>query len=143
MTASEMRAAIKAAYRAKKLTALHRDVLYAINTLIAENPSERRLAGVAGCSISTVKRAKARAKSLNLFHWTRRVVAGIGWRAQISNAYHRGPGQIQYSSMFSRSLSLNLSERTIGLTDDVLAARDALADVARRMEGRLRRLRPG
>jgi DNA-binding transcriptional MocR family regulator len=50
-------------------------------------PSHQELANAAHTSRRTVIRALARLRELGLLTWTRRVVCGKGWRAQVSNAY--------------------------------------------------------
>lgn len=85
-------AAVTAAWRdlphGQRPTRLH---LYIAKILAGwgagRSPRHGQLARACCCSTRTVQRALARLHALGLLSWTRRVVRGPGWRAQISNAY--------------------------------------------------------
>lgn len=110
MPATAFSAAIEAAYRNRQLTRPRVHVLYAVQRLIHEHPSHKRLAAVTRTSISTVRRALADAQRLGLLTWDRRVIGMPGARLQIANAYSLNAGPIGYSSTYKpRSFSLNTS----------------------------------
>ncbi len=71
----------------QRLTRLHLHIYAKLVCWRQPTPRHRDLARAAHCSLRTVKRALTRLRANGLLGWTRRVVRGIGWRAQISNAY--------------------------------------------------------
>jgi len=88
MTRTPFQSALEAAYAARKLTRLHVHIGYLLHGWRSRCPTHRKLAQAAKCSIRTVQRALSRLHELGLLSWTRRVLACVGFRAQIANAYH-------------------------------------------------------
>ena len=86
-------AAVEKARRSKEkfegrgVTALHVKIAVSLAYARLTNPSHRSLARRAGCSSRTVRRALRILHGLGLLSWTRIVVRGRGWRAQVSSAY--------------------------------------------------------
>lgn len=84
-------------------------------------PSHQQLANATHTSRRTVIRALKRLHALGLLTWTRRVVAGRGWRAQIANSY-----------AFSQSSLSFLVLRTSATLSQPAPALDLAAITARR-----------
>ena len=132
--------AVEAAWRnraampkGQRLTRLHVHVAAKLAFWRGSNPSHRQLARSARCSTRTVQRALARLHGMGLLSWTRRVLKGRGWRAQIANAYHfLSNASLTYQSLKSPA---NLSPSGGG--GDAAIARDILERRARVIQGRL------
>ncbi|CAB4137797.1 hypothetical protein UFOVP326_86 [uncultured Caudovirales phage] len=75
----------------RRLTRLHVHIAAKLAYWRSTTPRHRALARAARCSTRTVRRALDRLRALELLSWTRRVVRGVGWRAQVSNAYRLAP----------------------------------------------------
>jgi hypothetical protein len=87
----------------------------------ARFPRHRQLAHAARCSVRTVRRALARLHDLGLLSWTRTVLAGPGWRAQIAN---------DYALLSEASLSYQALRTSAKLTACAAPATSAAADLA-------------
>jgi predicted ArsR family transcriptional regulator len=73
------------------------------------NVTHRAIARAAKCSARTVRRALARLRTLGLLAWTRRVVVGRGWRAQIANRYTIVPKPLSSASLESIRIQCSVS----------------------------------
>ncbi len=71
----------------RRLTGNHVLVARKLAFSLSHAPKHRELAAKTGLSTKTVQRALAILHELGLLSWTRRVLKGPGWRAQIANAY--------------------------------------------------------
>src|ERR1044072_1302426 len=82
---------LEAAYRARRITAVHHRVgealLRRLSTEGQCDPSQVTLANDAGCNERTVRRAIVRMRALGLLRWQQRITRN-GWRCeQTSNSY--------------------------------------------------------
>ena len=127
----------------RRLTRLHVHVAAKLAYWRSTTPRHRALARASRCCTRTVRRALDRLRALGLLNWQRRVVRGVGWRAQTSNAYTITPSCLPLFPTYQVLNSPAKLSTPARSTTAPAAATDAQAALAARREAMDARLLAG